>query len=292
MLFDCAQLALFAAAILTAGRGAGQRISAAFFVACAFILAWYAPGIPLARGLRAFVADVSLMLAITIAFSSEKGMPLRDRLLRILSVPASMRAARVPATWSLRVAGQIIFDLILAGIALLVLLRSRHFAGITPSIERLAAGVVLLYAGAQFIFDFARFCFLATGWSMDSLHRTPIAARSLAEFWSQRWNRYVSAWLHRFVYLPLARTRHPRLGIFCAFLVSGVLHGWPILVAIGWFGALTTSLFFMVQGAFVLVEYRLRIHTWPAPIARAWTMTALLTTSPLFIDPGLKVFGL
>ena len=292
MLFDCAQLALFAAAILTAGRSAVQRTCAIFFVACAVILAWYAPGVPFARGLRAFLAGGSLMLAITIAFSSEKGMPLRSRLSRILSLPGPMRATRVPATWSLRVAGQIILDLIIAGIALLILLRARYLFGMTPLIERLAAGVVVAYSGVQFVFDLARFCFLATGWSVDSLHRTPIAARSLAEFWGQRWNRYVSAWLHRFVFLPLARRRHPRLGIFCAFLVSGLLHGWPILAAIGWLGALTTSLFFVAQGAFVLVEHRLRVHSWPVPIARAWTVSVLLATLPLFIDPGLKVFGL
>src|ERR1051326_3661601 len=292
MLFDCSQLGLFAAAMLAAGHGVIQRLCAAFFVTCAFILAWYAPGMPLARGSLAFLAGGSLMVVMKIAFSAEERLSIRGRLLQVVALPNSMRATHVPPALSLRVVGQIILDLILAGVALLVLLHTRHFVGAIPFIGRLCAGVVLFYAGVQFVFDFARLCFLAVGLSLDSIHRTPIAARSLTEFWSQRWNRIVSAWLHRFVFLPLARRRCPRLGVFCAFLASGLFHGWPILVAVGVSGAFATLAFFVVQGVFVLAEHRLRIHAWPALIARGWTLVVLLTSSPLFVDPALRVFGL
>ena len=292
MLFDCGQLGLFAAAVLAAGRGVIQRLCAAFFVTCAFILAWYAPGIPLARGLLAFLAGGSLMVVMKIAFSSEERLSIRGRLSQVVALPGSMRATRVRPRFSPRVVGQITVDLILAGGALLVLLHTRHRVGAIPFTGRLCAGVVLLYAGAQFVFDFARLGFLAAGWSLDSVHRTPIAARSLTEFWSRRWNRIVSAWLHGFVFLPLARRRCPRLGVFCAFLASGVLHAWPILVAVGVSGAFATLAFFVAHGAFVLAEHRLRIHAWPAFIARGWTLVVLLGSSPLFVDPGLRVFGL
>ena len=278
--------------MLCAGHSVIRRLCAAFFVTCAFILAWYAPGMPLARGLLAFLAGGSLMVVMKIASSSEKRLSIRGRLLQVVALPNSMRATRVPPALSPRVAGQIILDLILAGVALLVLLQTRHPVGAIPFIGRLSAGVVLLYAGAQFVFDFARLCFLAVGFSLDSIHRTPIAARSLTEFWSQRWNRIVSAWLHRFVFLPLARRRCPRLGVFCAFLASGVLHGWPILVAVGVSGAFATFALFVVQGVFVLAEHKFRIHGWPALIARGWTLAVLLASSPLFFDPGLRIFGL
>src|SRR5579862_2241324 len=126
MLFDCSQLGLFAAAILAAGHGVIQRLCAAFFVTCAFILAWCAPGIPLARWLLAFLAGGSLMVVMKIAFSSEEQLSIRGRLLQVVALPNSMRATRVPPTLSPRVVGQIIVDLILAGVALLVLVHTRH----------------------------------------------------------------------------------------------------------------------------------------------------------------------
>ncbi len=289
MLFDLTQVGLFAAAVLPAGRTVIQRVGAAFFVTCGFVLAWYAPGMPLARALCGFLAGASLMLVVKIAFSSKER---QSRVKQLCALPGPMRPVRVPATLSPRVAGLVMLDLVLAGMALLVLLRTCHLSGIMPRIARLGAGVLLAYAGVQCVFDFAQFCFLAAGWSLNSLHRTPIASRSVAEFWSRRWNRIVSAGLHEFVFLPLARRHFPRLGVFCAFFVSGLLHAWPILVAVGCYGAFTTFLFFTLQGVFVLAEHKLRVNAWPAPIARGWTVGVLLVSSPLFIDPGLRVFGL
>jgi hypothetical protein len=292
MFFDCTQIGLFAAIVLTAGRSVIQRLWAALLVTCAFVLAWYTPGMPLARGLLAFLATCGLFVAVKFAFSSEECISVRNRLLQAITLPGSMRAGCVPATLSPRAIGRIVIDLTLAGLALLVLLHARHLVGAIYSIERLSAGVLLLYAVVQFFFDFVSCTFLAAGLSLDSLHRTPIAACSLAEFWGQRWNRVVSAWLRTFVYLPLARRRCPRLGVFCAFLVSGILHGWVILVAIGSSGAWAILLFFVVQGAFVLAEQSLRIHAWLVPVARGWTLAVLLASSPLIIDPYLRVFDL
>ena len=291
MSFGCAQMGLFAALVLTAGRSVTQRLWAALLVSCAFVLAWYAPGRPLARALLAFLAGCSLFIAVKIAFSQEP-LSIRDRLLQVFALPGPRRASRVPAISAPRTIGWLILYLTLAGLALLVLLHTRHRVGAIYSLERLSAGVLLLYAAVQFFFDFASFCFRATGSALDSLHRTPIAARTLAEFWSQRWNRVVSAWLHMFIFLPLARRGCPRLGVFCAFLVSGVLHGWVILVALGSSGALAISLFFVVQGAFVLAEHKLGIHAWPVSVARGWTLAVLLASSPLIIDPYLRLFDL
>ncbi len=291
MFFGYTQMGLFAAVVLMAGRSVIQRLGAALLVTCAFVLAWYAPGVPLARGLLAFVAGCSLFIAVRITFAEEP-LSIGGRLLQVFALPGPRRVSRVPANLSPRAIGWSILYLALAGMALLVLVDTRHRVGAIYSIERLSAGVLLLYAVVQLFFDFTSFCFLAAGSSLESLHRTPIAARSLTEFWSQRWNRVVSAWLHTFVFLPVARICCPRLGVFCAFLVSGVLHGWVILVAIGISGALAISLFFVMHGALVLAEHRLGIHAWPAPVARAWTVAVLLASSPLIIDPYLRVFGL
>lgn len=288
----CIQTGLLAAILITAGPRAGQRIGAALLVTCALVLAWYAPGPPLARGLLAFLAVGSLMIATKMACSTEQPLTLSDRLLQCVSLPDEMRPPRGPANLSAWALIRMVIDLMMVGLALLVLFHARRLDGGMHSLERWSAGVVLFYAGAQFVFDFARLICLAAGLSLDSLHRTPIAARSVTEFWGQRWNRIVSAWLHYLVFLPLARRRWPRLGLFCAFLISGVLHGWPVLMAIGLSSALAMLMFFVVQGVLVLTEHRLRIQSWPVPLARAWTWAVLLASSPLFVDPDLRIFGL
>ena len=127
---------------------------------------------------------------------------------------------------------------------------------------------------------------------MRPIQETPIAARSLRDFLGKRWNRPVSAWLHRFVFLPLARQRRPDLGLFCAYLVSGAIHAWFTLVALGAFAACEMAVFFGLQGVFILAEDRLQVHAWPVPLARAWTLTILLATSPLIICPYLRMVHL
>jgi D-alanyl-lipoteichoic acid acyltransferase DltB (MBOAT superfamily) len=144
----------------------------------------------------------------------------------------------------------------------------------------------------EFVNDLIHFCFLASGAAMRPIQETPIAARSLRDFWGKRWNRPVSAWLHRFVFLPLARQHRPDLGLFCAYLVSGAIHAWLAWVALGAFAAFGMAVFFGLQGVFILAEDRLHVHAWPVPLARAWTLTILLATSPLIIGPYLRIVHL
>jgi len=136
------------------------------------------------------------------------------------------------------------------------------------------------------------FFFLASGAAMRPIHDTPIAARSLRDFWGKRWNRAVSAWLYRFVFLPLARQQRPDLALLCACLVSGALHAWVAWVALGAFAAFEVAAFFGLQAVLILAEDRLHVHAWPAPLARAWTLTILLATSPLIICPYLRIVHL
>jgi hypothetical protein len=183
-------------------------------------------------------------------------------------------------------------NVFIASSAFLTLLQTRHPSSTAMELLRLAAGVALLYALAALVFEILGLCFLVAGYSLPLMHRTPIAARSVGEFWGQRWNIIVSARLRTFIFWPLARRRCAGLGVLCSFLVSGALHGWPILVALGTSAAFSMVLFFVIQGVFVLAESRLSIHTWPVTIARTWTLVILLASSPLLIDPDLRVFGL
>ena len=283
-LFECIQVALMATAAFVVGRQPVRRTVAAFLVFCTFVLSWFAPGNRISRAALAGIAIGSVILTVELAFNSKPRFLSRERL--------RFYPGRRSPVGSLRIIGHIFVEVLIGGAACLILLQTRHPNSTAVGMLRLAAGVAMIYAVAALAFELIRLGLWAMGMSAPLLHRTPIAARSVGEFWGQRWNLVISAWLRQYFYLPLARRRRPGLGIMCAFLVSGALHGWPMMVAVSSAAGCTTLAFFLLQGVFVLAEQRLQIHTWPDYLARAWTLTALLLPSPLYIDPGLRLFNL
>jgi membrane bound O-acyltransferase family protein len=261
-----------------------QRLFAAVMVIGLFVASCFGTGKPAARALLAFIPVVALI--VTVEFTADAGSNLRNR--------ERWRIRRAPMSKGRLWCGaiNILCPATVVWIALLILLHPRMSNDLTRELLRLAAGVALLYAVAAIIAAAVALLFMTAGYSLSPVHRHPLAARSVEEFWARRWNILVSAWLHAFIFLPLARRRRYSLGIMLAFLVSGAFHGWPIFFALGTWAAFTTALFFVIHGMVVLAENRFRIQTWPVPVARAWTVIIILGTSPLFIDPGLRLFGL
>ena len=238
---------------------------------------------------------MALMATIMVATSATPQWSVRYRLLHLLTLGYRMRAGRIRPVLSLRIIGRFIVEGLIGGAAFLFLRHmasAQHPPDAVIALCRLVAGIIFFYTLMEFLKDLIHFCFLASGAAMRPIHETPIAARSLRDFWGRRWNRVVSAWLHRFVFLPLARQHRPDLGLFCAYLVSGAMHAWLALVALGTFTAFEMGVFFGLQGVFILTEDRFHVHAWPVPLARAWTLTILLATSPLIICPLLCIFHL
>jgi len=256
----------------------------ALFIAGLFVASCFVTGTPITRALIAFVPLVALMCGVEFMADARNNLRSRERW--------RIRRATKFAVPLLDGVLNIFLHAMLASIALLILLHPQSSDYFLRESLRLGAGATLLYASAAMIATTVTLLFLAAGYSLPVVHRHPVAARSVEEFWARRWNITVSAWLHAFVFLPLARRRRVALGIMLAFLVSGAMHGWLVLSALGPWAAFTATLFFVIQGVVVLVENRLRIQTWPVPLARAWTVIIILGTSPLFIDPGLRLFGL
>ena len=291
----CAHTVLMIAAMLVVGRRRIQRVSAALFLACAFILEWFAPVDSFWRAMLAIGGMFALMATITVAASATPQWSLRYRLLHLLTLGYPLRAGRIRPVLSRRIIGRLIVEGLVGGAAFLFL---RDIAAVQHPPDgviapgRLVAGIILLYALGEFLNDLIHFCFLASAAAMRPIQETPIAARSLRDFWGKRWNRPVSAWLHRFVFLPLARQHRPDLGLFCAYLVSGAIHAWVAWVALGAFAAFEMAVFFGLQSVFILAEDRLHVNAWPVPWARAWTLTILLATSPLIICPYLRIVHL
>ena len=154
---------------------------------------------------------------------------------------------------------------------------------------RWLAGAVFVYATA----DAANFLVTAgyrgLGWKIPPQHDHPILSRSVAEFWSKRWNINVHAWLMRHAFRPFAARGRPVLGLCFAFFVSALLHWWLIYAALGFTWALPMGAFFLLQGLLVLAERAARINRLSPALQRAWTVGWMLLTTPLFVEPFLRL---
>ncbi len=163
----------------------------------------------------------------------------------------------------------------------------------TPALlVRWAFGLLFAYASSDLVYGGAFVLFRALGVELEELHRAPILSRTVKEFWGERWNRTVSAWLSEHILRPFARRRQAKLGLLASFVVSAVLHGYLVLVTLGDLTALLMSGYFLVQGALVFVEIRLRATRWSRPVGHVWTVTVMVATSPLFVEPALRCIGI
>jgi len=161
--------------------------------------------------------------------------------------------------------------------------------------------------GLVLLLHFGFFHLLALAWrragiSVRPIMHAPLAATSLADFWSCRWNTAFNGLAHKLAFSPLAH----RFGVRCAtlgvFLISGLVHELVIsLPARGGYGLPTA--YFILQGVGVLGERsiwgrRLGLHRG----LRGWLFAACFAAAPAFwlfhppfvynvILPMLHAFG-
>jgi hypothetical protein len=216
--------------------------------------------------------------------------PWRMRVWHVLAAFDTRQTTRVPA----RVDGATLMNVLghaalATGGAVVLLYGAPHLLGFARWPVRAVAGTAFAYGVAGAVADLVRWMYLLVGIAVPPIQRTPIASRSLQEFWGQRWNRVVGRWLRENLFLPLARRRRPAVGLLLAFVVSGFLHGYLTLAAVGSAMALPMTAFFVVQGGLVLLERGLRVEAWPSAAARLWFVTAMLVSVPLFVEPMLAV---
>lgn len=240
-----------------------------------------------------FAARVLLAGGFAISFlrlvdlSREKAaLPAWRRVLHATALIEMRRTKRVPPRLHVGGLAHMLAFGVLTAISIAALIH------VPPSSRVLSglAAIAFAYTSFDAITGFVMVFWAALGFDLPLLHNHPIKSRTVAEFWSERWNRTVGAWLRVHCFMPLARRRHPRLGIAAAFAASTALHVYLAWAVFDARGALMWALFFGVQIPIVLAERALRVASWPTPAARLWTVSVMCAASPLFVEPVIRSF--
>ena len=276
-----AQSALAGAAALLAHRAK----SAALVLGAAVFLGapWLAGPNALVRALCALVGGVALLRVVDLVRSREPWSAWR-RVLHVVSFVDSRALRRAPPHLDVLALGRALLWAALAVIGFYV-------ARSPGLVSRWGGGLVFAYAVVDAGYALTGAAYRALGFVAPRLHVWPLASLSVGELWGVRWARPVSAWLRETCFRPLARRGHPMLGLLLGFVASGVGHAYPMFVAIDGSMAAMMFAFFLVQGFVVIVEVRLGVIRWSRPARRAWTVTIMVASSPLFVEPALRVLG-
>jgi Membrane bound O-acyl transferase family len=208
----------------------------------------------------------------------------RSHLFWLLPSPASLRRLRplVSARKVLFRTAILFGALVLSYWIYWQLVKVLHLRGILLSY--CAAPVLLLMS--ETLVAFMTLLWLPSGRLLPSIHNRPWLARSVADFWGNRWNLWVSDWFRHVIFRPL-RSR-PAFALLLTFAVSGLLHEWVINVPLYFvtgralFG--TMMLYFLLQGVGVLVERRFKKHPG-FMVVFAWLV--VIAPVPWVINEGL-----
>ncbi len=272
------QAALAVAAALSARRA---KPVALVLGAAGFLGApWLAGEVALLRGLSALLGGVALLRVVDVARNKQPWSASR-RIIHVLSFVDSRTLRRAPPALDVHAFGRALFWGALAALALYVVPSPRLLV-------RWGGGLVFAYSIIESGYAVVGAAYRAVGCVAPRLHVLPVASLSVSELWGVRWARPVSAWLRETCFRPLARRGHPTLGLMAGFVASGIGHAYPAFVAIDLSTATMMFAFFFVQGLVVILEGRLAVSRWSRPARRVWTMTIMIASSPLFVEPALR----
>jgi alginate O-acetyltransferase complex protein AlgI len=144
---------------------------------------------------------------------------------------------------------------------------------------------VLALVGISLVLHFG-LCSLATGqlqsqgYDVRPLFRSPLKSRSVAEFWSQRWNLAFSEMTSLVVYRPLRQSLGARPALWAGFALSGLLHEITISLPVHAGYGLPT-LYFLLQALGVTLERRIN----RALTRRVLAIATVVLPLPILFQP-------
>jgi hypothetical protein len=260
-----------------------------------FLVAWSLPREhTLLRALWALFAFAGMMRVTDLAVTVRQRWPAWRRMVHVLSVFDTRRMTNVPPAFDAKGWGVSLGWLLLAWgmyLALGAVPRPSSVHDVSLWGERWLLALVLVYALSAGAYDLAQATFLSLGWRTVPLHIAPALARSVQEFWGERWNRTVSTWLGEVCFRPLARRRMPWVGAWLAFFLSALLHAYLTWVSVGWALALVMLSYFLLQALLIVVEQRLGVRRWSRAMGHVWTVSWMVLLSPMFTEPLAQALG-
>ena len=149
----------------------------------------------------------------------------------------------------------------------------------------LALPILLLMS--ELLVAVATLLFLPGGRVLPPLHRRPWAARSVADFWGNRWNLWFSDWFRYVIFSRLRR--QPIFALFLVYAASGLMHEWVINVPLYyfagsvWFGSM--MVYFLLQAVGILWEHHFLKGHPRLMVAFLWLV--VVVPSPLVLNEGL-----
>lgn len=158
-------------------------------------------------------------------------------------------------------------------------------------VNALAGGWIGM-VGVVFILHFGLFHILSLAWRSRGvcaapLMRMPLAATSLGEFWSRRWNTAFHHLARQVSFRPLRRSIGPTFATLAVFILSGWIHELVISVpARGGVGLPTV--YFLIQGLGMVGEHTMigrRMGMGRGLRGRLFTISFTVIPAPLLFHP-------
>jgi len=167
------------------------------------------------------------------------------------------------------------------GCALIWIIAPHYFSG-----QPLAFGwcgmigvILVLHFG---IFHLLSLAWRACGVNAQPIMYYPLAATSLAQLWSERWNTAFSIPARRLMLLPLTRQTGLTGASLTVFAVSGLMHDLVISIPAGGGYGFPTA-YFLLQGAGVWFERtKIGCALGLGSGVRGWLFTFTLAAGPVF----------
>ncbi len=125
---------------------------------------------------------------------------------------------------------------------------------------------------------------------IPSMHRHPLEAHSLSDFWGRRWNQWVQDWLRDLTRYRFKKTTHR---LIATFAISGFFHemmvNLPFFLFSGRNNFGTMMLYFAIQGIGLWIE-REWLRMKSKIFKRVYLWIWLILPCPLFVGPPLLTF--
>lgn len=172
------------------------------------------------------------------------------------------------------------------------------YLSLIPSLQLSVLGqcyLILLpvYCLIQLFTDLLLLFYSLSGNLYPEAFRYPFLSKNLSDFWSARWNVWVSDFFKQMIFDPLRRK--PLVGLFAVFIVSGVVH--EILLNVPLYLFAKTNMFgsmmiyFPLQAVAMAVEKKLDLKKGSI-VARVYLWIVVVAPAPLVINESvLRMIG-